>query len=383
MPLIEVRDFPSRSEFQQHLRNIIESDLVDTWIGSSPYQIFINRYKFRLMEENVYSPFDNKSGIKVDELLNQYIFEVNQHVNKIGIKLDFKMFVNTELDFFSKSSHLNYTIQQVEIQQKYIDFLNQNQDKLYRINNLSLQCFANSPKISEKLSTISKATLLTLEPFDKQTARLFRELDEISEVFEKSFKDESEEAMQHKKDFSYLDWDYFKSPFQLEGYPEATEEFIRAVVAWLREEMYERKKSLYWLKTPNTYLVIEEFIEELRQVIEQPKQVAQYETKALENQSVVIENYPKFIFASQKGYDFFSLLANQATTPKQLSFIFRQMSEKEKPLMIVVKDKAFRDWFNRESFPLTLENFTQTYDKSINADRLWAYDIAKYLFFNK
>jgi hypothetical protein len=147
--------------------------------------------------------------------------------------------------------------------------------------------------------------------------------------------------------------------------------------------MYERKNNLYWQKTPKTYLIIEEFIEELKQAIEQTKPIAQLENVEIVNQSVAVENYPKFIFASQKDYDFFCLLASKATTSKQLSFIFREMSEKEKPPMVVVKDKQFRDWFNEQPFEMNLEGYTATYQNSINSDRLWAYNVAKQLFFNK
>jgi hypothetical protein len=76
-------------------------------------------------------------------------------------------------------------------------------------------------------------------------------------------------------------------------------------------------------------------------------------------------------------------LADQATNPKQLSFIFRQMSEKEESQMIVVKDKPFRDWFNEQSFPLKVNEATSTYVNAKSEDRIWLYNTAKKLYFNE
>jgi hypothetical protein len=173
MPLIEIKNFPSIIEFHKHVRAIDTFDLVGTWIGSTAHQIFINRYKFRLMEQSVPNPFDQKSGIEINLLLNQYIHNVNRHVNSIGTELDFRRFVNAELGIFSKSLLLDYSVEHAEIRQQYFEFLMQHQYKLYRINNLSHQIFATSPRISEKLSTISKASLLKLQQIDGQTISLF------------------------------------------------------------------------------------------------------------------------------------------------------------------------------------------------------------------
>jgi hypothetical protein len=383
MPLIEVKDFVTTAQFQEHLCQLSAPKIIQTWAGSTPYQVFINRYKYRLIQHNIYNPLSNKSGQEAEELLHKYIYGVNNGVSNIGLYYNFRMFIEVEKSFLIEAPDSKLTSNLIILRDDYLDFLNQNSEKLRRISNLSNNIFPFSSKLSEKLATVSKASLLKMQYYDRQTMRLFRELDAISEGFEKSFRAESEEPKQLCENFPNMDWYYFKTPFQLEGYPDAIKEFIRALIAWFKEEMYDRKKRLCWQKTPNTYLLIEEFIEELKQVIEQPKPIEQLEIVELVNQNVTVENYPKFIFASQKDYNFFCLLANQATTFKQFSFLYRQMSEQEMPMMIVVKDKPFRDWFNGESFPRSLENCTETFQKSEHPDRIWAYKIAKQLFFNK
>jgi hypothetical protein len=383
MPLIEIKDFATTIQFQEHLIQITIPDLIDTWKESTPYQIFINRYKCRLIQSIYYNPLSNKTGKEAQELLHQHIYELNNGRSNIGLNYNFKIFIEEEQSFLMNSPDFNITEKQVVIRDAYLNFLNENNGKLRRTSNLSNKIFYDSPKLSERLSTISKASLLQLGQCDAQIKQLFRELDAISEVFEKSFKEEKEEPRQVRESFPNMDWNYFTNPFQLDGYPDAIKEFIRAIIAWLREKMYDRKKRLYWKRTPNTYLLIEEFIEELKQEVDPPKQMQQAESKATAKEFMSVENYPRSIFASQKYYAFFCLLADQATNLKQLSFIFRQMSEKENPKMIVVKDKAFRDWFNEQPFQMKAEEATSTHPNAKNEDRIWAYNTVKKLYFNE
>jgi hypothetical protein len=383
MPLIEVKDFATTAQFQEHLIQITIPDLIDTWEESTPYQIFINRYKCRLIQSINYNPLSNKTGKEAQELLYQHIYELNNGRSNIGLNYNFKIFIEEEQRFLMNSPDLNLTIKQVVIRDAYLNFLNENNEKLRRTSNLSNKIFYDAPKLSERLSTLSKASLLQLRQCDVQIKQLFRELDAISEVFEKSFKEEEEEPKQVRESFPNMDWSYFTNPFQLDGYPDATKEFIRAIIVWFREKMYDRKKRLYWKRTPNTYLLIEEYIEELKQEVDPPKQMQETENKATAKEFMSAENYPRSIFVSQTYYNFFCLLADQATNLKQLSFIFRQMSEKEQPKMIVVKDKQFRDWFNDQPFYIKLDEATSTYPNAKNEDRLWAYNTAKNLYFNE
>jgi len=383
MPLIEVEHFATTVKFLENLYQAEAPVIIQTWVGSTPYQVFINRYKYRLIQYHKYNPLSHKSGIEAQELLQEYIFGVNIGDTNIGLEYNFKMFIEAEKYIFREASGSTLTSDLIILREEYLNFLDEISNKLERIYRLSQKVFHASSKLSEKLVTVSYASLLKMEQCDTQITQVFKELDAISEVFEKSFKEESEEPVLVRENFPNMDWEYFKNPFQLEGYPEAINEFIRAVIAYCKEEMYERKTKLFWTKTPNTYLVIEEFIEELKQAIAQQKGVEQLTVTVPESKNKREEEYARFIFASQEAYSFFCLLASKATTPKQLSFIFREMSEKENPPMIVVKDTPFRDWFNEQPFEMNLEGYTATYQNAINSDRIWAYNIAKQLFFNK
>jgi hypothetical protein len=218
---------------------------------------------------------------------------------------------------------------------------------------------------------------------DEQFEQLFEQIDGKYELFEKSFKCESDEKSLQKEDFLFIDWDYLKKPFQLEQDIYDVIEFVKALIGYFREELYQRKLFLQWQKTPNTYLIIEYFIEELKQEILLLKNPELLNEEVQQIQFTSVENYPKFIFASQKDYDFFCVLTKRATTSIQLSFIYRRMSEMEHPAMIVVKDKPFRDWFNKEPFDLKMHDTTNTYINAVSADRLWFYNTLKDLFFNE
>jgi hypothetical protein len=383
MPLIEVKNFSKTSKFQEHVDAVSIQEIVHSWEGSTLFEIFINRYKYRLIQNVNYNPLTSLSGIEAEQMLNHYIFEVNRSSSSVGMNFGFRKFIKVENDFFKQEMILEIEKDQAKLILSYLDFINQNEKKLCRISNLSNQVLANTEKISAKIEANPKVALLRLNHYDNQTRDLFAKLDDIYELFQKSFKHDSEELVQQKENFPIFEWDYYKKPFQLEGYPEAQEEFLRAVIAWLREELYERMHTFYWTKTPNTYVIIEEYITELLQEIDQTKEEKLLLIQPIENKIIKEENYPKFIFASQKDYDFFCILTKRATTYIQLSFIYRQMSEIENPAMIVVKDKPFRDWFNKEPFDLKMHDTTNTYINAVSADRLWFYNTLKDLFFNE
>jgi hypothetical protein len=91
------------------------------------------------------------------------------------------------------------------------------------------------------------------------------------------------------------------------------------------------------------------------------------------------QNYPKHIFKDEQSYMLFHTIAEEMTKPAQLSFLFRQMSETEKPTMIICRDAVFREWFNTEGYSLELENVTKRLSDASTADRLTLYKLAKKL----
>jgi hypothetical protein len=383
MPLIEVKDFATTVQFQEHLIQITIPDLIDTWEESMPYQIFINRYKLKLIETSTAMVFKDNIGEEVERRLTQYIYGLYDYSCRIGEHFTFEEFFSSETIFFSQEGKPLYSAEQIIRLESYFDFLYRNQNKLIRIYNIATIYDVHVEKLRLRLKYFYKSNDLNLFQLDEQFLKLFTTLDNFYELFEKSFKAESEEKVVQKEDLLFIDWVYLKKPFQLEDDCADVITFVSALKGYLKEALYQRKVFLQWHKTPNTYLIVDYFIEELKDEIELLKASQQTKFDAAENKITTIENYPRSIFVSQKYYNFFCLLADQVTSLKQLSFIFRQMSEKEEPKMIVVKDKQFRDWFNDQPFYIKLDEATSTYPNAKNEDRLWAYNTAKNLYFNE
>ncbi|MBZ9777701.1 hypothetical protein LB452_02090 [Psychroflexus sp. CAK8W] len=90
-------------------------------------------------------------------------------------------------------------------------------------------------------------------------------------------------------------------------------------------------------------------------------------------------DYPKHVFRDEKAFTLFHTIAKEMTKPAQLSFLFRQMSEAEKPAMIICRDAVFREWFNTEGYSLELENVTKRLSDVSTIDRLTLYNLAKKL----
>jgi hypothetical protein len=383
MPLIEVKDFPSTTHYLERLLQISTPDLIDTWEGNTPNEIFINRYKIALIKASAQLIFESNTGIAVEGILASYIYGLQKENNSIIKKFTFDEFFSSEILFFAQNGKSLYSIEQIIRLRTYFDFLNQNKNKIERIRRFPEIINLHVLNLVQRLHSYYNLDDLNLHQLDDQLFILFEKLDHCYELFERSFKDESEEKVWQKQEFLFIDWDYLKEPFQLEDDRAGMIMFINALKGYLKEALYQRKVFLEWHKTPKTYQIIEHFIEELKQESDKFKKAEQTITTAQDKRIDKAEDYPRSIFASQECYDFFCLLVHQATTSKQLSFIFRQMSEKENPVLIVVKDKAFRDWFNEQPFQMKAEEATSTHPNAKNEDRIWAYNTVKKLYFNE
>jgi hypothetical protein len=383
MPLIEVKDFPSTTHYLERLLQISTPDLIDTWEGNTPNEIFINRYKIALIKASAQLIFESNTGIAVEGILASYIYGLQKENNSIIKKFTFDEFFSSEILFFAQNGKSLYSIEQIIRLRTYFDFLNQNKNKIERIRRFPEIINLHVLNLVQRLHSYYNLDDLNLHQLDDQLFILFEKLDHCYELFERSFKDESEEKVWQKQEFLFIDWDYLKEPFQLEDDRAGMIMFINALKGYLKEALYQRKVFLEWHKTPKTYQIIEHFIEELKQESDKFKKAEQTITTAQDKRIDKAEDYPRSIFASQECYDFFCLLVHQATTSKQLSFIFRQMSEKENPVLIVVKDKAFRDWFNKQPFQMKAEEATSTHPNAKNEDRIWAYNTVKKLYFNE
>ncbi|RAR73699.1 hypothetical protein [Flavobacterium aciduliphilum] len=73
------------------------------------------------------------------------------------------------------------------------------------------------------------------------------------------------------------------------------------------------------------------------------------------------KNYPTHIFRTHRDFQLFDVLMQHNPKADEIGYIFRTMSEIENPSAIVVKETAFRNWFNQESgYKMELNNPIKT-----------------------
>lgn len=383
MPLIEVKDFPSTSKFLTQLESTTTEDLIMSWIGSTPFDIFVNQYKFRLIQKWKAGTKEEYSGITADYLLDDVIFEEKKNRHTIGSKYNYKMFLEDEFRFLTHKEVRNLPPHLENIKSSYFNFLKENKNKLLRIVNLHYGISDNWPALESKLQGMNNLKVIRPDDLESQIDEFFYEVDTVYEIFQKTFKNDREEPLQTKENFRSIEWEYALSPFHLKDNKLDMKIYHKAMIEKFREKLQDRKIHLYWSKTPNTYLFVEEFITALEQELANLNKPTETYNQPKVSITTQPEDYPKHIFASQQSYDFFCQLANFATMPVQISFVFRIMSEKENPPMIVVKDVPFRSWFNNQPHKLKVESVTSTYEKSSSNDKVWLYNTVKLLYFKE
>lgn len=71
--------------------------------------------------------------------------------------------------------------------------------------------------------------------------------------------------------------------------------------------------------------------------------------------------YPSFIFRNSEDFQLFDALMQSNPSADEIGFLYRMMSEKENLPTIVVKETAFRKWFNQDSkYTIELKNPIKT-----------------------
>ena len=109
------------------------------------------------------------------------------------------------------------------------------------------------------------------------------------------------------------------------------------------------------------FIIIEKFFLKLIDKIEKIARPNPTNTMQSVNQK---KDFPTHIFKNFEAYQLFEELANQVTNQEEIGFYFRQMSEKEKPGLIIAKEKVFRTWFNEEAeHKIELKNQIKTFDR--------------------
>jgi hypothetical protein len=96
----------------------------------------------------------------------------------------------------------------------------------------------------------------------------------------------------------------------------------------------------------------------------------------LPEKTATIDFNPR-IFKDALSFQLFEKQNRADIKPTDLSFLYRKMAEKEKPPLILVRDKEFRDWYAKEYNPETVRSFTKTFDRAFSKERNDSYERAK------
>lgn len=97
-----------------------------------------------------------------------------------------------------------------------------------------------------------------------------------------------------------------------------------------------------------------------------------------------LEKFPSHIFINYEAFKTFKEINSRATNVEEIGFLFRQMSEKEKPATIIAKETVFRKWYNESNEKcFNLKNPIKTYARIGAKDsKVIKYDAAKLLVAN-
>jgi hypothetical protein len=182
-----------------------------------------------------------------------------------------------------------------------------------------------------------------------------------------------------------LDKNKILNPTLLTDFKEDKIAYLQILNAWLTDVLEHHKEYISATELPKAYNKAFVFLEDIQQNLEKtkneksPEETNQQPKERLAATPAKIEkSYPNRIFETSAAYDLFCTWVEKATIKKQIEFIFRHMSEKENPPLILVRDKEFRKWYNaQDQTIIQLETTTATYENTKNHDRLFAYQLAK------
>jgi hypothetical protein len=250
--------------------------------------------------------------------------------------------------------------------QIYCHFLETHKATFQNIDRLIDYCFDRNKTQDSFRNFANKKLQEGIVNFEKLDFAFFY----LEEVIVKTTIQDLIHFLQFKKRESYekeisqvFDMDYFLNPALIQD-PIELKNYREVLRAWVNKMGQDLKHNLNLpVVPPITEWMASEIgsTDHLNEI--------QNETK----------DYPKYIFTNYKAFDLFDTIAKEMTTHPQISFLFRQMSEKEKPALIVVENSDFVKWFNQQNYGYTLDYTTKTYEQSKTEDRIALYKVVKNL----
>lgn len=284
-------------------------------------------------------------------------------------KSPFSYFAEYELSNFK----MDENNEKINIYVKYIethDNLFQTIDKLIdtyitQFYTITLKTYLEH-KINPKIIDIEKLTFF----FNKYFTEIHKEI--IYDLITLNhFSDENvEEKLNEIVDFNYI-----KNPSLLLDRVEL-KKYAEAMLTWLKYVYNEIKVELLLEFKPPIY---EHFINNIEKYVISFEEnlYTQREKVSIQSKNDIKIDYPIYIFINQQSFNLFDTIASKLSKHSEISFLFRIMSEKENPPLIVCSIKQFVEWFNTKEYLLKLDFNLKTYNQSFTSERKAYYEIIK------
>ena len=164
------------------------------------------------------------------------------------------------------------------------------------------------------------------------------------------------------------------NPPLLLGNEEKKKQYKKILGTWLLAKLEERiyQYRLDKHDLPEPYLFVKQTAEAL---FHNQKTTIEIENLLPDKTETIVFN-PR-IFKDAASFELFETCNKSVAGPTDLGFLYRKMAEKEKPPLILVRDKEFRDWYATKYNPELVRTFTKTFDRAYSKERNEAYDRAK------
>ncbi len=183
-----------------------------------------------------------------------------------------------------------------------------------------------------------------------------------------------------------FDFNYYRNPLTLSEFPSQKTKYLKTLKSWLLKCIDERKRVLLLNETqfPPVYSCIMNYANSLQDNRKESGTVQNKQgLEPVTVTEVTAKEYPRYIFKDFHAYSFFDLLTKKMNSHAQLSFVFRMMSEKENPKLIICKETIFREWFNTKYPDNAISSYLRTYENAKNQDRIAFYMTLKELKYSE
>ncbi|MGO4906596.1 hypothetical protein [Flavobacterium sp. W20_MBD1_R3] len=167
---------------------------------------------------------------------------------------------------------------------------------------------------------------------------------------------------------------YNINPPLLLGDEEKKKKYKKVLGTWLLAKLEDRifQYRLDKQNLPKPYLFVKQTAEALFY-----NQKTTIEIDNLLPEKIVTTIFNPRIFKDASSFELFEKCNAVVVRTTDLSFLYRKMSEKENPPLILVRDKEFRDWYAKAYNPELVQSFTKTYDRADSIQRNSNYESEK------